>query len=438
MKKILMSLLLLVVLLTSIYSVLGLSYMPDMFLSDQHKYSLQMDGEGEAIVFFKDIMYDVNKDINSYILEIPYKEIRLIGVYEKVVDSDNSNCLSWGNTCKQYGEGSTCVQYDYYGKCQTYEKPCLKYEQNCERFNQDISYTYEKIETQPELLSDKTILKINFKEPVMKGNQKEFIVITKIYDVGKSSLGKMNAEFETFKTNKDISSIRVSINVPDEFILKGKSSNTNYRSDMVTFAGNLESSNSLNSELSSKMSDISTHLEYSGGFVQTASYLDPYESLSVNVQYSKSWFALYWSNLFWSLLGVAIVIFLISYGIKKLKEYTKENLPIKQQQKDSETKHKFIIPFLGGLFSALGIALLWGLIYVILLVLDNILGYRYNDLLILLMILLGILLTLFGMIGIPIFTGHKFGATTGFFTTLSLFVWLIVFAIIFVVISAIL
>jgi len=147
-----------------------------LYRDNTQLYSIFMDGEGEAVVSLSINFNSYTGNDNSYLLEIPYSQVRVLGVYERVLTSQG-RCIDWGNTCTQRGQGSTCVEYDFNGNCLSEEAPCLKYETACIQYDTyNKVYEYQKINIDPQQLSDKTILNIDFKEPE-QNDMKEIIDI---------------------------------------------------------------------------------------------------------------------------------------------------------------------------------------------------------------------------------------------------------------------
>jgi len=113
-------------------------------------------------------------------------------------------------------------------------------------------------------------------------------------------------------------------------------------------------------------------------------------------------------------------------------------LPEKHRKHHSKDKHKFVIPFMSGLITAVGIGLVWVISIVLLSVVGSMLRGNADDILAFAVILFAILISLAAMIGIPIYTGNRYGASTGVFTMLSMLGWMFVFAIVIIVVMALL
>ena len=399
---------------------------------NNHYYSLLLDGEGEAIVNLKIDVRDYEESIDSYLLEIPYSQVRVLGVYEKVLESQKT-CIQWENTCIQRGAGTTCVEYDYNGNCLKEEAPCLQYGRTCVSYSSGSQrYEYKKLDVQPQELSDKTLLNINFEQPATPNEAKELIVAVKIYDSVDKSLGKLHLSFETFGTDRDLYSVAVGVNVPEDYIIKGGNSRINYRSDFLTYASSMENSKTISNN---DMDQYSRYIQNSYQYRKTTSNLDPFETFTMDVTYSRTWFALYWPSVLLGLLIIAAIIVGIVFAVRKLKLSLAK---LKTNLKTNEDKtHTGLISFLGGLFVSLGIIILWVIIILVGRLLSSSFRQGSEAIFYLIVGLLGVIITLGLMIGIPIYVGSKYKPKTGFFLALWMFGWLFILAILIFIFFAI-
>ena len=426
-QKILMLFLVFILLISFAYALV-----PPNYNNNNHYYSVLLDGEGEAIVNLRINVQDYDESVDSYLLEIPYSNVRVLGIYEKVKDSDRT-CIAWENTCTKRGAGSTCVEYDYNGNCLKQEAPCLEYGKTCTQYNSNrITYKYEKLDVEPQFLSDKVLLDIDFTQPAEANEQKEILVAVKIYDSVSKGLGKLKLSFETFATNIDLSYVQVGVSVPGEYMIAGSNSRTNYRSNILTYTGAMESSKTLSYN---EMYDYSRRIGSNYQYRKSTNNLDPFETFSVNINYSRSWFALHWPSVLIGLLIVAAIILGIVFAIKKLKlSLAKLNTNLKT---DKEKTHTGLISFLGGLFVSLGIVILWTIIILVGKFLSSSFRSGSEAIFYLIVGLLGVILTLGLMIGIPIYVGSKYKPKTGFFLALWMFGWLFILSILIFIFFAI-
>ncbi len=408
--------------------VSGLIAMPpgdSIYLDHNQQYSIYMDGEGETIVslsvYFQAFKNGENK--NTYLLEIPYSEVQVLGVYERVLKS-GGKCIEWGNTCVKRGQGSTCTEYDYNGNCLSEEAPCLEYKNACINYdNYNRVYEYEKIDITPQVLSDKTILNINFQQPDLN-DQKELIVAVKIYDAVDKSLGKFSSKFKTFSTDRMINYVNVGVGIPSEYILKHGNARVNYRPEILQYADVIENSYKISAD---EMRGYTSIIQRSQQYYVGESYLDTFETMTVNLQYSKTWFALYWPTLIWVLISIGIAATGIVFAVKKLKEKLKNA---------KKKEHVGLVSFLGGLLICVGISVFWGIIILLNSLITRAVFYEVQMILVSIIGLIGFLVTMGLMIGVPIYVGKKYNPKTGFYLALWTFAWLFVFGIIASIIMA--
>jgi len=424
-QNILISLIIAILIIPMLASGLSTYSEPSLIYQNHNQqYSVFMDGEGEAVVSLNIHFGSLGEQDTSYLLEIPYSQVRVLGVYERVLTSQG-RCIDWGNTCTQRGQGSTCVEYDFNGNCLSEEAPCLKYETACIQYDTyNKVYEYQKINIDPQQLSDKTILNIDFKEPE-QNDMKEIIVIVKIYDAIDKSFGKFHANFKSFSTDKDIGYLSFSMGVPENYILKQGTSRTNYIPEVEQFTNAIETSDKITAD---EMSRYTSSMYRGNQYSKSTSQIDPFESFTITADYSRSWFALYWLRILWILIVLAGVVYGIVCGVKAIKK----KLPT-IKKKDEE--HTGIVSFLGGLFISLGIAGIWGIIILLGTILSRYAHYSVAPIFIIIMGLFGFFITISAMIGIPIYVGNKYSSKTGFCLALWTFGWLFVFAIVTVIIT---
>jgi len=432
------------VLLISLVSVQGLSTMPPQgFVTSANQYySVTYDGEGEAFVSARITLTNQDDNpISKVALEVPSGNMLLLGALQETTAQTTKVCTSWNDECVEYGQGSTCVKYDYNGNCLTYDTPCLRYDKVCKAYKTNYQYQkiYEKLNLEPQTLAVTTLLPIELAMPLEKGGSTEILLIYKVNDMSKKGVGTYKFDFETIRIPYMTNSIRVSVNVQDDLYLKGTSSQVNYISNPIGLSYAMDASSSkLSSEQSQEVRTYTQSIGNTGGYVKSTSYLDPHESYTVEGKYGKSWFSIYWGTFVWIILAIVIIFFLIMHGVKKLKHYETEHVPEKHRVHHSKDKHKFVIPFISGLITAVGIGLVWVISIVLLSVLEGILRSGAEQVFAFVVILFAILISLAAMIGIPIYTGNRYGASTGVFTMLSMLGWMFVFAIVIILVTALL
>ena len=418
MKKIVLFMFLLMV--ASVYADIPLITSVDQY------YSVTLDEEGEAIVSLRMNIKNMDStDMSNINIEIPGNSVSLLGAMQETTGSEEQVCQSWVQGCTEYGSGQACVQYDYNGNCVTYEKPCLKYGNVCESYRTIRNYQtiYKKIDVKPIQQSNSVLLPVTFLSAVRPQGQTNIVLLYKVTGYVDKGMGSYDFEFETAKVPLMTQNVRVAVNVQGGLYLKGTRSNVNYQPNFKGISQAMEA-DTMTQEYSRAVTQYASSITYASGLVKTATYLDPHESFSVRGKYADSWAKINMGRIFFGLiLLIGIVLFLV-YGFRKVSNYAKEKLP----QKKAGNEHNFIVPFLSGLFTAIAMSVLW----IVILVLSNLANdvSGMDDLFILLIILIGVLLTLAMLIGVPVYTGMRFGGTQAIFTIISILGWIFVFAII--------
>jgi hypothetical protein len=435
MKKILFILMFIVM----IFSAVGLSSMPyggvPLTTSANQYYSVVFDGEGEAIVTLRmDINNLDSKPISEFNMQLPGR-ITLLGVLQETTQSEYQTCEEWGTGCIEYGQGETCVQYDYNGNCAQYMEPCLRSGEICQRYITQYNYypVYQRLDVEPVIMAQSVNLPIELVTDVPENGQTQLILVYKAEDFAKSSLGAYDFEFISANIPFMTEQIRVSIDVQEGLHLKGGQSDVKYLPNMDVFAGAAK----MSVESSSQIRQYSDQIMYSGGLVKTSSYLDALETFSVKGTYSESWLRLYLGRVV--LIGAAIagILLFLWLGLRKLLKVAQESLPEKAVKRHDENKHYFIIPFMVGLLTNIGIFVLWVVAIFMVKLMDFSFSYGLGPLLSLLFVVIAIFMTIALMIGIPIYIGSRYGAMMGGLTVLSILGWLFILAILLVLATSI-
>jgi hypothetical protein len=385
--------------------------------ADQY-YGVFFDGEGEAYVVLTFDLYNVDEgSIEMMNIEIPGQNLILLNVLQQTNDR---SCIEYENVCEEYSTVSqTCVQYDYNGNCVRYEQPCLKMKQTCLRYNPGYNNEYKQIDVDPVKLSNSFNLPLRFIDSVDTHESSNFVLVYKADGYAKDSFGAKSFEFETAKLPYMSNNVRVSINAQKGQYLRGGQSSANYLPN--TF-NRLEATGMM---MDREIMASSNSIKYQGGLVKTAQYLDPLESFSVKGLYSSSWLRVNFARIFGIIVLVLVILGVLTFGTKKFFKYVKSTVP----KTAKSEKHKFIVPFMSGLFTVIALTVIWIVSFFAIALAQNI-AYDIGQIFALILILVNVLLTLSLLIGVPIYNGSKFGAVTGFFTMLSILAWIFVFMIV--------
>jgi len=152
------------------------------------------------------------------------------------------------------------------------------------------------------------ILTFDLKEPVDKNEILILVLNYKSNQYVKKNLGEFKFNFETIKIPYDTDNIRIAINIPQDMHLKGTTNTVNYIDNVYFKNSFLAAPESLDG------------INYAKGYIQTAKFLDPFESFTVSGNYAKS---LAWLQR-WKIIGVTVLfcslMFLSLIIIKKFKK----------------------------------------------------------------------------------------------------------------------
>lgn len=409
---------------------------PDMFITNANQYySVIYDGEGEALVSMRlDITNKDSTPLSSILMELPYSNVHLYSVAENIPSGYSQECISYVDGCLEYGSGNTCVNYDMNGNCISYETPCLKTGTICEQYKTTGSATtgYTKLDVVPTQLADSVSMPIEFSAPILQDQSRSVLIMYKVNDVAEKRAGVFRFEFDTARLPIMTKYVRVASNVQSGLILKGMKSNIDYRADFSVLESSFD-------KMSAGVADEMVYNSYAQsissarGVTETASYLDPHESLIVEGKYANSWWAMYWDNVLLTIIIIAVVLILVLFSTRKLRAHVK-----KDKKSDKKIEHNsFTQPFLAGLYTTLAMLGLWVLTSLILIVGNNLLRHAgLWDVLGPVFVVISIIASVALIIGIPVHMSKKYGGSIGLYTLLSILGWIFLFSIIALIIVA--
>ena len=293
---------------------------------------------------------------------------------------------------------------------------------------QRTGYGYERLSLDPEELSYSVIVPLRLEEPIGVDDQTEIIFIYKSGSYAKSWLGAFQYAFETPKLPYDTTSMRVGIDVEEGYTLRGTST-VNYQPSFGFAAAKAMESQDLAYFSESRV-------QYgTGQLTKSASYLDPHESFTVKGAYAKSGLRLYWG---WTLVG-AIVIGLVLFGAYKgirsmqstkrsAKATRKARTEDHDDVKEFRTESSFVlVPGLAGTITSIALFALWTGIILMLKLADSIL--RHEEVLAVVLVILGSLATLAALIGVPTYVGYRKGGLAAAATGVALIVTALLLAV---------
>ncbi|HEY4518380.1 MAG TPA: hypothetical protein VJG48_02015 [Candidatus Paceibacterota bacterium] len=272
----------------------------ELFFGQSHYYSVIFRGNGEAIVYAKLVVKNLeDKPLTEYSFEMPKATPSELVMYQ----------IKLPQTCIRYGY-KTVPQNTRV--CEQYQDP--NYE------GQYYSSSYNNGQTEYQ--------KINF---TRTGNLYKFSLPTQIepmkstailvaYAAGgyvDKGLTALRFNFETLKVPARIKDVKVTVDVDTDLLLKGKPATVNYNSQLFGVSqGGVAMSPSISSP---DMDKVANNIGARGALVKQASNLSPNESFSVKGEYATSWFRLYLATLLWIALIVVAVIAALFYLVRFVK-----------------------------------------------------------------------------------------------------------------------
>ena len=249
---------------------------------DQY-YSVVFDGEGEAAVIAKlNVVNLTSLSMNAVNLDIPGKSLRLINTVQET-------------------QARSCARYSY-DKYDIY-KPST----TCEQYSTTYSANYYTLKPDVQKLKNVFSLTINLKQSIEPQSSTTIFLYYKVTGYVRSTLGMHNFNFETIKSNFDIDSVRVAVNVQEGFRIRGSSAKTNYAPNFTPLA----SEKSLQGSTDSNIQAFSSRISRETGFVKQTQSLDPGENFVVKGSYASSVWLLYLQDV----INIIIVIVLAVLGV---------------------------------------------------------------------------------------------------------------------------
>ena len=224
-------------------------------IGNEQYYTVYFDEEGDAIVMAKLSFQNTGDDtLDFVILEVPGQITVLNAVQEIQVEHENDN----------YYQG-------YY-----------------------YTTEYETVELNTEILSESTLLTMEFPEVIDEQEIGTILLYYKIAGLAEEEMGLYNFEFTTIKSSYDTYYVRVSAEAINGLYMEDVNSDINYQDwGFVVMEDSAAVEIGVMSFSDEDMSEASRSIGYYGGFVKEAYGLDPYESFSVSGEYATSEFRMH-------------------------------------------------------------------------------------------------------------------------------------------------
>ncbi|MEK6823394.1 MAG: hypothetical protein AABY13_06180, partial [Nanoarchaeota archaeon] len=358
-----------------------------------------------------------DQPITKVTLEIPGDYVRIINVIGQG-QVEQKVCTQYTNTCVAYEPQVLCTSYQD-GDCVQYERPCREKQNTCVSWENRLGGTgFSKANFVTTALSHSTTVTVDLPSRIDPNGQGTILIYYKAEPYATEMLGRFTYDFETIKVNDDVANVRVAIDVPDEFVLAGAQSTTQYRGSSMMFAAAEKSFAAVSSD---ELSSFSRSIEYQNGLVKTTQALDPLESFHVKGTYARGTFALYWERILGWSLGVLLVIGAIIMGVRRLSHARTANAP-------------WLASMLSGVGSGVLVSILWFGGYALLQLLSRF-GWSRVELALPLLIVAWIALLLGAVFAPPILIGMRKGAVWGFVAFGMMFVCLIIIAVVIALIG---
>jgi hypothetical protein len=380
----------------------------NLFFGQKHSYSVFFRGNGEGIVLARVALKNLEENsLSKFDFEVLNASTAEMVAYQQVISP-------------------TCARYDY-----TKNQECLQYTE-ADYFS-DYGYAYGSTTKYNKLKINQagSNFSVEFPDAIATNSSTALIIAYSSKSYVKESVGLYKYTFETLKVNQRVSSSSVAIDVDEDLYLKDRKSTVNYGTS-DSFGKALGSSAS--SVASPELDSVSRNIGNYGALIKDTKNLAPNETFTVKGEYSRNWWRLYLS----SILITLFIVALITVGAVLLSKYLKKRFvgDASQKAKGSAVSHVPFSPFslayiFNGFVSAFLVVLLT--IFVQYLSRSSIFystSGAFFELILVILVLIAYFLVIFGP---AIVVGIKHGFTGFLLTMVSVFGWLILFSVLYVI-----
>ena len=282
-----------------------------LLFGQKHSYSVVFRGNGEAITYAKIVIPNREEQaLSEFSFEIPKVSPSEMIMYQMKLPKEciRYNYTDPNNPCVEYREPDYGQDYYYYGSGQTAEYTRIKYTQSGNIYNLTLPNSVEP--------SKSTAIIISYAAKGYVDN----------------SFGLYNFNFETIRVNSRIQSVRVSVDVDSDLLLKGKQSSVNYNEGVEAMPmAKLGDSSAISSR---ELDRVVSNIGISGAITKESKSLAPNESFNVKGEYANNWFRLYLNEIIIALLVIIIVIFLIYFVAKYISSKPKKRTDANTKTQD--------------------------------------------------------------------------------------------------------
>ncbi len=393
------------------------------FLGQNHKYSVVLRGNGEAIISMKAVVSNLGTD--------PISNIKL-----KLPGSVNAQDL----VAYQIIATPRCVQYDYTQKSDPtisviapYPYPCLSYQDetyDSYSYVYDANTKYQKAQVE----TNNNEINISLPKPIAKEKSGAyFLYFRSMGMVAKQTGGIFNYTFESIKVEDKIQSLQVGISTDSDLYLKNATGQVDYKNVSAPVAE--LNGVAADAQVTSRSFDNFYNQIGYGSIQKSASNLASGESYKVTGKYADTKWKLYINEILIGLGVLALVVFLIVIASISIFKFSHS----KQSPSSFSSNKKAAIVIAVSFMQSLSI----GILTIVLVFAFNFVGklpFSYmgggisiSIILIMCMLVISFMLYAGILFGPVLVIGQKYGITWALFTFFLSIVWIVLFAIIFTV-----
>lgn len=380
----------------------------DLTLSQNHFYSVNFDGEGEATVATKISIQNTGKEkLDEVKIEVPGTSVRLINALQEV-QQKSMRCGYWPGPI-------------VYPSDKSYEEVPEEHRAKCQNWYETYDFKYYSLEREENKLSKSVQYTFTLPKPIGDQETAKIILYYKAEGYTDRSAGVFDFDFETLKINQDINQIRVAVTVQDDLFLEGVESEVEYRGGAMLKTMETAMAPAPSGVASADIQQFSSQIEWAPGLVKEARGLDPLESFHVTGRYAKSRIALYQGKIWTSAIVLLLAVLGMAFGARRL---------LSGKAKSSSPTLAVVG---GGLISAVGMFVVWVIAFMLMAAMRQMVDYQLQSMVGLLIMLISVLISLALLIGTPVLVGYRHGIPAGLMTVGVMMLTLLVLTIIAVV-----
>lgn len=387
---------------------------PNLMEQQNQYYSVVLAGDGEVRVAAKLTLSNLSEQpINSVVVEIPGSYVRMVNALQEVNNSERY-CIQY-KPMQMTPEENNMGNGSGKGVSSTIVPPV------CDQWGSQPYYSNPRYYTlQPNLQKtpDAYRYTLTLSQPVE--NQQSITLLLYYKAVGyveKNIFGGYHFDFQTIKSENDVNTVRVAINVQDGFYLKGGKGKVDYKPvDVLEGATSM----SLKGVSNSQIQSFSSQIPNVNGYVKETSGLDPWESFHVKGSYAENRLLLYLPEITRGVFGLIAVVALLILLWKALRRYHIKAVKLTLSP---------LVKTVGlGIGSAIGTLVSVGAAFYILSSISNLgIYYDFEPLIALLLVVLFFIVIIFISLGPLLFVGVRYGVKYAVIYIVVMIVSLILF-----------